>query len=190
MPNHRNVYISLATSMSKTGKFQLTPLVLLRFLEKFRRLDTLVTNHPRNLLFSSPTNWRFGNEISNPCMVIRSCLHEVRYIVAMKYPFIFLLYINIYIYIYIYFFFLKIYPRIGTWYLQLSCTSSIFLLHILSMNFTNEFLLRHFLRLECRQIAIFWWCRIHVWLSAPLSFACILIATEEYSPISHSSRHD
>ena len=28
MPNHRNVYISLATSMSKTGKFQLTPLVL------------------------------------------------------------------------------------------------------------------------------------------------------------------
>ena len=27
MPNHRNVYISLATSMSKTGKFQLTPLV-------------------------------------------------------------------------------------------------------------------------------------------------------------------
>ena len=29
MPNHRNVYISLATSMSKTGKFQLTPLVVL-----------------------------------------------------------------------------------------------------------------------------------------------------------------
>ena len=28
MPNHRNVYISLVTSMSKTGKFQLTPLVL------------------------------------------------------------------------------------------------------------------------------------------------------------------
>ena len=28
MPNHRNVYISLASSMSKTGKFQLTPLVL------------------------------------------------------------------------------------------------------------------------------------------------------------------
>ena len=27
MPNHRNVYISLATSMSKTGKFQLTHLV-------------------------------------------------------------------------------------------------------------------------------------------------------------------
>ena len=27
MPNHRNVYISLATSVSKTGKFQLTPLV-------------------------------------------------------------------------------------------------------------------------------------------------------------------
>ena len=27
MPNHINVYISLATSMSKTGKFQLTPLV-------------------------------------------------------------------------------------------------------------------------------------------------------------------
>ena len=27
MPNHRHVYISLATSMSKTGKFQLTPLV-------------------------------------------------------------------------------------------------------------------------------------------------------------------
>ena len=27
MPNHRNVYISLATSMSKAGKFQLTPLV-------------------------------------------------------------------------------------------------------------------------------------------------------------------
>ena len=27
MPNHRNVYISLATSMSKTGKFQLTSLV-------------------------------------------------------------------------------------------------------------------------------------------------------------------
>ena len=25
MPNHRNAYISLATSMSKTGKFQLTP---------------------------------------------------------------------------------------------------------------------------------------------------------------------
>ena len=30
MPNHRNVYISLATSMSKTGKFQLTPLVALK----------------------------------------------------------------------------------------------------------------------------------------------------------------
>ena len=28
MPNHRNVYISLATSMSKTGKFQLTLLVI------------------------------------------------------------------------------------------------------------------------------------------------------------------
>ena len=27
MPNHRNVYISLATSVTKTGKFQLTPLV-------------------------------------------------------------------------------------------------------------------------------------------------------------------
>ena len=27
MPNHRNVYMSLATSMSKTGKFQLTPLI-------------------------------------------------------------------------------------------------------------------------------------------------------------------
>ena len=27
MPNHGNVYISLATSMSKTGKFQLTALV-------------------------------------------------------------------------------------------------------------------------------------------------------------------
>ena len=27
MPNHRNVYISVATSMSKTGKFQLTPLI-------------------------------------------------------------------------------------------------------------------------------------------------------------------
>ena len=27
MPNHRNVYISLATSMSKNGKFQLKPLV-------------------------------------------------------------------------------------------------------------------------------------------------------------------
>ena len=27
MPNHRNVYIFVATSMSKTGKFQLTPLV-------------------------------------------------------------------------------------------------------------------------------------------------------------------
>ena len=27
MPNHRNVYISLATSMSETGQFQLTPLV-------------------------------------------------------------------------------------------------------------------------------------------------------------------
>ena len=26
MPNHRNIYIALATSMSKTGKFQLTPL--------------------------------------------------------------------------------------------------------------------------------------------------------------------
>ena len=31
MPNHRNVYISLATSMSKTGKFQLTPLVYWKF---------------------------------------------------------------------------------------------------------------------------------------------------------------
>ena len=30
MPNHRNLYISLATSMSKTGKFQLTPLVFLK----------------------------------------------------------------------------------------------------------------------------------------------------------------
>ena len=29
MPDHRNVYISLAASMSKTGKFQLTPLVQL-----------------------------------------------------------------------------------------------------------------------------------------------------------------
>ena len=28
MPNHRNIYISLAASMSKTGKFQLTPLVM------------------------------------------------------------------------------------------------------------------------------------------------------------------
>ena len=27
MPNHRNVYVSPATSMSKTSKFQLTPLV-------------------------------------------------------------------------------------------------------------------------------------------------------------------
>ena len=27
MTNYRNVYISLATSMSKTGKFQVTPLV-------------------------------------------------------------------------------------------------------------------------------------------------------------------
>ena len=38
----------------------------LRFWIKFSRLDTLVTKHPRNFLFSSPTNWRFGNEISIP----------------------------------------------------------------------------------------------------------------------------
>ena len=38
MPNHRNVYISLATSMSKTGKFQLTPLVQ----QKQRREDVSI----------------------------------------------------------------------------------------------------------------------------------------------------
>ena len=62
------------------------------FLEKFLRLDTLVINHPRNLLFSSPTNWRFGNGISDPYMVIRSYLQEIRYIVAIKHLFVLLLY--------------------------------------------------------------------------------------------------
>ena len=38
MPNHRNVYISLATSMSKTGKFQLTPLVKINSLKELKAI--------------------------------------------------------------------------------------------------------------------------------------------------------
>ena len=41
MPNHRNVYISLATSMSKTGKFQLTPLVLIKNYDYLKNLQKI-----------------------------------------------------------------------------------------------------------------------------------------------------
>ena len=45
MPNHRNVYISLATSMSKTGKFQLTPLVIRKkFTRKTKELKKTIAS--------------------------------------------------------------------------------------------------------------------------------------------------
>ena len=69
MPNHRNVYISLATSMSKTGKFQLTPLVCtisdrwyepefacVECLSKFKKWKSK-SCHKVRISFSAPLIW-------------------------------------------------------------------------------------------------------------------------------------
>ena len=50
MPNHRNVYISLAKSMSKTGKFQLTPLVIF-----FKMCTKTIACVHWNILMPAPT---------------------------------------------------------------------------------------------------------------------------------------
>ena len=75
MPNHRNVYISLATSVSKTGKFQLTPLVyeqkyILKNEELYKELEKMFSIYANNaskycVSASSQSNESFNNIVSH-----------------------------------------------------------------------------------------------------------------------------
>ena len=57
MPNHRNVYISLATSMSKTGKFQLTPLVLIKNYDYLKNLQKIQLINIMNIQYLKLIEW-------------------------------------------------------------------------------------------------------------------------------------
>ena len=68
MPNHRNVYISLATSMSKTGKFQLTPLVTIKGLRQIiQKRTSKVSQNIKDLKFyiNLPIQHRISQEYKN-----------------------------------------------------------------------------------------------------------------------------
>ena len=71
MPNHRNLYISLAASMSKTGKFQLTPLV-----EEYQAIEKRKAYCKLEFLLTGFRNYilKFMDEF---CIVINKCKNSI-----------------------------------------------------------------------------------------------------------------